>query len=403
MNIPGKSAPQIDLETRSSAPADASSTMTRRTLKLQGLAGLAAAPKPAAAPQTAAPAAGDDDTRTRRTVKLSSLAAGPAAVKPLSPAKPVAAPAAAPAAEDTMTRRTQKLTALDTNEVAAMKAADLTKPAVKLGAVAAQPAPAAGTAPRQTVKVDGIAPAHTPVIDLDAKVGDTNTRKTVKIEVPASTTPEIDLNATSADDTRTKKATKIAPEQFKSSNVDDTVKLQRPAPKPAAAPAPAAQPGGIKLNKPAAPAPKLAIPKPAASAPAPAPAAPAPAPAAPAAPAAAENPAEPTGNLGKNQEPPKEKKGLKVNTDALKDLGSAPMVQGDAPASVVPGAPVKVKESAGLNVSFAIFGTLAALLLIFIALVAVTDYFNIWQPGDSGRVDLPIISEHVYSNITTGK
>lgn len=398
---PGKSAPKIDLENRSSAPADASSTMTRRTLKLQGLAGLAAAPKPAAAPQAAAPAAGEDDTRTRRTVKLSSLAAGPAAVKPLSPAKPVAAPAAAaPGAEDTMTRRTQKLTALDTKEVAAMKAADLTKPAAKLGAVAAQPAPAAGTAPRQTVKVDGIAPAHTPVIDLDAKVGDTNTRKTVKIEVPAATAPEIDLNATSADDTRTKKATKIAPDQFKSSNVDDTVKLQRPAPKPAAA-APAAQPGGIKLNKPAAPAPKLAIPKPAAPAPAPA----APAPAAPAAPAAAEKPAEPTGNLGKNQEPPKEKKGLKVNTDALKDLGSAPMVQGDAPASVVGGAPTGStrRESTGLNVSFAFFGILAALVMIFIALVAVTDYLNIWQRGDSSRIDLPIISEHVYSNITTGK
>ena len=48
---PGKSAPKIDLENRSAAPADASSTMTRRTLKLQGLAGLAAAPKPAAAPR----------------------------------------------------------------------------------------------------------------------------------------------------------------------------------------------------------------------------------------------------------------------------------------------------------------------------------------------------------------
>jgi hypothetical protein len=303
-----------------------------------------------------------------------------------------------------MTRRTQKLTALDTKEVAAMKAADLTAPAAKLGAVAAQPAPAAGTAPRQTVKVDGIAPAHTPVIDLDAKVGDTNTRKTVKIEVPAATTPEIDLNATSADDTRTKKATKIAPQQFKNNNVDDTVKLQRPAPKPAAA-APAAQPGGIKLNKPAAPAPKLAIPKPAAPAPAPAAPAPAaPAPAAPAAPAAAEKPAEPTGNLGKNQEPPKEKKGLKVNTDALKDLGSAPMVQGDAPASVVSAVPTGStrRESAGLNVSFAFFGVLAALIMIFIALVAVTDYLNIWQKGDS-RIDLPIISEHVYSNITTGK
>ena len=403
---PGKSAPQIDLETRNAAPADASSTMTRRTLKLQGLAGLAAAPKPAASPQpAAAPASsGEDDTRTRRTVKLASLASGPAAVKPLSPVKPAApapapAPAAAPAdASSTMTRRTQKLTALDTKEVAAMTAADLAKPAAKLGAAAAQPAPAAAT-PRQTVKVDGIAPAHTPVIDLDAKVGDTNTRKTVKIEVPAATAPEIDLNATSPDDTRTKKATKIAPEQFKNNNVDDTVKLQRPAPKPAmpGSVAPAAQPGGIKLNKPAAPAPKMAIPKPEP--------APAPAPAAPVAPAAEEKPAEPTGNLGKDQTPPKEKKGLKVNTDALKDLGSAPMVQGDAPASVVGGAPVRSTrtELTGVNISFAIFGVLAALFMIFIALVAVTDYFNIWHPSESGRIDLPIISDHVYSNISIKK
>ena len=405
---PGKSAPKIDLENRSAAPADASSTMTRRTLKLQGLAGLAAAPKPAAAPQpAAAPAAsGEDDTRTRRTVKLASLASGPAAVKPLSPAKPVpapTAPAAAPAdASSTMTRRTQKLMALDTKEVAAMSAADLAKPAAKLGAAAAQPAPAA-SAPRQTVKVDGIAPAHTPVIDLNAKVGDTNTRKTVKIEVPAATAPEIDLNAASADDTRTKKANKIAPEQFKNNNVDDTVKLQRPAPKPAmpGSVAPATQPGSIKLNKPAPTAPKLSMPKPAEPAPAPAPTAPA----APVPPTAAEKPAEPTGNLGKDQTPPKEKKGLKVNTDALKDLGSAPVVQGDTPASVVGGGALlgSRPEPTGLNVSFAIFGVIAALFMIFIALVAVTDYFNIWHPSESGRVDLPIISDHVYSTITTKK
>ncbi|MBR2356473.1 MAG: hypothetical protein IKA65_00420, partial [Lentisphaeria bacterium] len=172
---------------------------------------------------------------------------------------------------------------------------------------------------------------------------------------------------------------------------------------------PAAQPGGIKLNTPAAPAPKLSMSKPE-PAPAPtAPASPAPAPTVSAAPAPAatpaEKPAEPAGNLGKDQTPPKEKKGLKVNTDALKDLGSAPMVQGDAPASVVGGGPVlgARPEPTGLNVAFAIFGVIAALFMIFIALVAVTDYFNIWHPSESGRVDLPIISDHVYSNITIKK
>ena len=96
---------------------------------------------------------------------------------------------------------------------------------------------------------------------------------------------------------------------------------------------------------------------------------------------------------------------LSGNTDALKDLGSAPMVQGDAPASVVGGGPVlgARPEPTGLNVAFAVFGVIAALFMIFIALVAVTDYFNIWHPSESGRVDLPIISDHVYSNITTKK
>ena len=164
--------------------------------------------------------------------------------------------------------------------------------------------------------------------------------------------------------------------------------------------APATQPGSIKLNKPAPTAPKLSMPKPAEPAPAPAPTAPA----APVPPTAAEKPAEPTGNLGKDQTPPKEKKGLKVNTDALKDLGSAPVVQGDTPASVVGGALLGSRpEPTGLNVSFAIFGVIAALFMIFIALVAVTDYFNIWHPSESGRVDLPIISDHVYSTITTKK
>ena len=43
-----------------------------------------------------------------------------------------------------------------------------------------------------------------------------------------------------------------------------------------------------------------------------------------------EKAAEPAGNLGKNQEPPKKKKGLKVNTDAIKDLGSSPAAQNPA-------------------------------------------------------------------------
>ena len=406
----GKSAPQIDLNAKAAAPD--SSTMTRRTLKLQNLAGLASAPKSAVqAPveQAAQPA---EDTRTRRTVKLSSLAGGPA-VKPLNIPKPVPAPAPAvrPQASDTVTRRTQKLEALDTQDVIAMTEDDLsaagdtrTRKTVKISsAPPPPPTPSITSKPRQTVKVEGIAPAHTPVIDLDAKPGDTNTRKTVKITVPEASAPEIDLNATAGDDTRTRKSVKVeAPAdggKLKSSNVDDTVKLQRPAPKPAmpgsvtpAAQAGAPAVGGIKLNKPVA---KPAMPKPA---PAPAPAAataPAEAPAEAAAEPAAE--AAPTGNLGKNQKPPKQKKGLKVNTDALKDLGSAPMVQGDAPTTVAAATP-KYKESTGINVSFAIFASLAALLLIFIALVAVTDYLNIWHPGES-RIDLPIISDHVYKNI----
>ena len=381
-STPGKRAPQIDLGTKDSAAPD-QNTMTRRTLKLQSLAGMTGAPKAAAAAPvvTAASADTSDDTRTRRTVKLASLASAPA-VKPL---------AVSPAAEASQ-RRTQKLEALDTQDVVALSEADLdttTRKTVKISAAAPPPPPpVVGTPkPRQTVKVEGIAPVHTPVIDLDAKVGDTNTRKTVKLTVPESTTPDIDLNAESADDTRTKKSTKIDPVKFSAGSVDDTVKLQRPAPKPAmpGSVAPAAQSGasavgGIKLNKPAAPA----------AAPAPAPAA-APAAAAPAAPAAAPAPA-----------PEEKKKGLKVNTDALKDLGSAPMVQGDSPVAPTDKAALasmERAESKGINITFAVFTTLAALFMIFVALVAVTDYFNIWHPSESGRVDLPIISDYVYSNL----
>ena len=411
-DTPGKSAPPIDLETPKS-DAD-SSTMTRRTLKLQGLAGMAGAPKatPAAAP-AAAPAPSADDTRTRRTVKLASLAGGPA-VKPLNVSKPApaaapkAAPAVAPAApapaEDTVTRRIQKLDALDTQDVIALSEADLnadttTRKTVKISAAAPPPPPPAipGAVPktRQTVKVEGIAPAHTPVIDLNAKVGDTNTRKTVKLTAPEAAAPEIDLEAKAGDDTNTRKSVKVEPVKASAANVDDTVKLQRPAPKPAmpGSVAPAAQSGapavgGIKLNKPAAPKPAAPAAPTAAPTPTPAP--------------AADKPAEPTGNLGKNQEPPKEKKGLKVNTDAIKDLGSAPMVQGDTPAPVAGGEGTKKPrksskdDSFGFNITFAIFASLAALFMIFIALVAVTDYINIWQ---SGEIELPIISDYVYNNL----
>jgi len=462
-DTPGKSAPTIALSPEENpaaqAAAPAAETMTRRTLKLQSLASLGNAPAaqaaaPAAAPvQTPAAAAAksaDGDTRTRRTVKLTSLAVAPA-VKPLNTAKPatssagpqtvVVAPADKNAASNTVTRRTQKLEALDTQDVVALDEKSLSQqaaPAAKISAVGAQPSPQEVNKPRQTVKVGGIAPAHTPVIDLSAKPGDTNTRKTMILEPPKAEAPTIDIDAANtktqkaakvtavpaaaptididaAANTKTQKAAKVtavpaaaptididaaavAQEKLKAGNVDDTVKLQRPAPKPAmpgsVAPvtqgsAPSA--GGIKLNKP-----KPAAPKPTA--------APAAAPAAAAAEASAGSAtqAEPTGNLGKNQTPPKEKKGLKVNTDALKDLGSAPMVQGEAPAAPNEDKPRRSSsnsEPTGLNVAFAVVGSLAALILIFIALVATTDYFNIWHPSDSGRVDVPVISEYVYENI----
>ena len=439
-DTPGKSAPTIALSPEENpaaqAAAPAAETMTRRTLKLQSLASLGNAPAaqaaaPAAAPvQTPAAAAAksaDGDTRTRRTVKLTSLAVAPA-VKPLNTAKPatssagpqtvVVAPADKNAASNTVTRRTQKLEALDTQDVVALDEKSLSQqaaPAAKISAVGAQPSPQEVNKPRQTVKVGGIAPAHTPVIDLSAKPGDTNTRKTMILEPPKAAAPTIDIDAAN---TKTQKAAKVtavpaaaptididaaavAQEKLKAGNVDDTVKLQRPAPKPAmpGSVAPVTQgstpsAGGIKLNKP-----KPAAPKPTA--------APVAAPAAAAAEASAASAgsatqAEPTGNLGKNQTPPKEKKGLKVNTDALKDLGSAPMVQGEAPAAPNEDKPRRSSsngEPTGLNVAFAVVGSLAALILIFIALVATTDYFNIWHPSDSGRVDVPVISEYVYENI----
>lgn len=486
-DTPGKQAPAIDLNTAPPAaetpaaaadPAAAApktapaNTMTGRTMKLQGLAGMAApkpavSPAPSAAPAApAAPAENADDTRTRRTVKLASLAAAPA-IKPLdltgaSQAKK--APSVVTVEKDqnsaasTVTRRTQKLEALDTQEVAALEPAALdtaTKKAAKINAVAVAPAPqtlnkASGGA-RHTIKVETIAPGNIPsaaasadpktvqVAAPAAAAEDTTTRKAAVVTpaaAPADNGPKtiqvagvapatvsaVELNAVKndpktiqisapapaaaaapAEDTTTRKAAVVTPaaapaeEKFKAANVDDTVKLQRPAPRPAmpGSVAPAAQGnapavGGIKLNKPKPapkPAPKAepkAEEKPAEEKPA------------AAADAAAEKPAEPSGNLGKNQTPPKKKAGLKVNTDAIKDLGSSPAAAapGGAAPTVMGGAmqPKTAPESTAINVSFAIFAVFALLLLVFVSLVATGDYFKIWQgqTADPGKALISI-------------
>ncbi|MPM82993.1 hypothetical protein SDC9_130056 [bioreactor metagenome] len=142
--------------------------------------------------------------------------------------------------------------------------------------------------------------------------------------------------------------------------------------------------GGIKLNRPKAAAPAPAAP----------PAEPAAEAEAPAAPEAAA-PAEPTGNLGKNQEPPKKKSGLKVNTDALADLGSAPILKEGKPDQLISREKKKRDNSSLIYASFAVFASLAALLMVFIAAVAVTDYFNIWHPSEGGKIELPIVSQEV--------
>jgi len=328
-----------------SAPAAAkpASTVTRRTLKLQNLAKLGApAPAPAPAPVPAPAAAAAPDTRTRRTVKLSSLAAPKLDLaKPSATVKP--APAPAPNAPkqtvelppqdmptNTRTRRTQKLEALDTQDVAeALTAGDLK------------------------------APEEVP----------TQTRRTQKLNAETPGAPAIDLSQAGSEPLRAK-------------NVDDTVKLQRPAPKPtmpgsvtpaaqAAPAAPAA--GGIKLTMPKPP-PKPAV--------APAPTAPAP----------TAQP-QPTGNLGKDQTPPKAKAGLKVNTNALSDLGSAPMLKGEHPAQAA--ARAKRSDSPVVFGVWAFFLSVAALFLIFITLVTVTDYFSIWRSGKSNQMEIPIVSDHV--------
>ncbi len=451
-DTPGKKVPQIDLNAapvpEAKKPAN---TMTGRTMKLQGLAGMApkkpaVSPAPAAEPApAAAPAAASDDTRTKRTVKLASLAAQPT-VKNLDLNKPqAAAPAVSTsAAANTVTRRTQKLEALDTQDVVAMTEVapsavpdTQTRKAAKISAMAAQPAPQTvkpNSPAKHTVKVEGIMPASTaapsvvpatvqiagvapatqspvkPVDDVPKTIQVPGVAPATKSPVmPADNGPSTIQVAAPAEDTRTQAAAKVAPaeapEKFKAGNVDDTVKLQRPAPKPVmpGSVAPATQSGGsavggIKLNKPK-PVPKPA-PKPAAE--------PAPAEAEKAEEKEAEAPktAEPTGNLGKDQTPPKKRKGLKVNTDAIKDLGSSPAAAAGGavppPNMAVPGGAVpgkQVKESLGINIAFSFFGVLALLLLVFVALVATFDYLNIWQNKSTERIDLPIISEHVYSKI----
>jgi hypothetical protein len=336
--------------------------------------------------------------------------------QPAANAVPASAPAPAPAVAvagtNTTSRRTQKLEALDTQDVVAMTAAapsaaddTKTRKATKISAVAAQPSPQTidiDGQVRQTVKVGGIAPGNAPVAAAPATVQIPGVAPATQSPVrPVDDVPKtIQVAAPSdADDTKTRAAKKVDPAQFKAGNVDDTVKLQRPAPKPVmpGSVAPAAQgnapaAGGIKLNKP-----KPVVPQPTAKpAPAPAPE--------PVVEVKAEEakPAEPTGNLGKDQTPPKKKKGLKVNTDAIKDLGSSPAAAAaGAPQTVLGGAmPVKqVKESVGLNVTFAIFGVMALLVLVFVALVAAFDYMNIWQNKSTERIDLPIISEHVYGKL----
>ena len=403
-DTPGKNATPIDLQ--QSAPAADSSTMTRRTMKLAGLAGLAgtttAAPA-ADAPVAQAPAADTtNDTRTRRTIKLTGLAAAPAVSslnlkKPQSAAAPAEKVEAKPASMDTVTRRTQKLEALDTKDVIAMTEADIsgndtnTQKTIKVAAPVSTPAPQAAApatpTPRQTVKVDGIAPIHTPAIDLNAKPSDTNTRKTVKLSIPEISAPQVDINAPAGDDdTRTRNNVKVTAKkeapQFKAANVDDTVKLQRPAPKPVmpGSVAPATQAGtsavgGIKLNK---PAPKTAV-KPGT----PATSGAAPAPGAPAAPAA-----------------PAPKQPLTANTAAL-PTGKSPDLNNGMPSPIVP---LKVKAKPGesmlANVTFAFFGVVAFLLLIFVTLIAVTDHFNVWvKEYNEERIVLPIVSDYIDTGI----
>ena len=66
------------------------------------------------------------------------------------------------------------------------------------------------------------------------------------------------------------------------------------------------------------------------------------------------------------------------------------------PASSVAVGEKKKSESLGLNITFAVFGCLAFILLIGVTVVAVTDYINTWskKPADE-RIVLPIISDYI--------
>jgi len=72
----------------------------------------------------------------------------------------------------------------------------------------------------------------------------------------------------------------------------------------------------------------------------------------------------------------------------------------DGAGALDPNAVNKLKdsrpESTAINVTFAIFATLAALIMIFVATVATTDYLNMWQLEPADKVELPILSDHVF-------
>ena len=62
-------------------------------------------------------------------------------------------------------------------------------------------------------------------------------------------------------------------------------------------------------------------------------------------------------------------------------------------------AAVANRESTGINVTFAIFASLAVLFMIFIGLIAVTDYFNVFQINGEDKISVPIVSERVQENL----
>ena len=83
--------------------------------------------------------------------------------------------------------------------------------------------------------------------------------------------------------------------------------------------------------------------------------------------------------------------------DAIADLGSAPMLKDDKPQQLVERQKKKRSsaDSTAVLTIYAVFLSLAALLMVFIAAIAVTDYLNIWHPGNGGKIELPIVSQEV--------